>query len=567
MKSFISLFLTFSLIGVSIEARGKMCLALDRQIIKVENLVKRDQAILNKSGRYLVYPEKRGKDSENATPAIMFLDLETQEKREFLYDDGSVVKANTDIQAEADTDIQAEADTDIQAEADTDIQAEADTDIQAEADTDIQAEAEENEWKYIYKFSKDESALFGFIKGSGTIKVWSLPDLEEKIISVTEGKGALQVGFLEDGRLMIVEMEKEKVELVLSIISEVASIIYGQKKETANPHIFEYYNEAYSLDYFFRVVDLSTLNQSERAFQNYLSTASCAIVDTALNRFHRVHEDGSLTTTSLTEKKEPVEIFGPVEGFTLDSHPIEVAKQCIFLSENLNVLQSPKKDGYIFRDLKEGKESFLAPEFLVFQLQEEFVKYEPPSLSLLGALIKYPFALSPDSSRVYHIPSGQYTSLRAKNLRLSEDGRISLEAQIKNNEAVLQVVSHPLNPYQREVVFEMDIKKVCNTNIGKDGLVTVMSFEGDLFFIDVESAVVHKRLGFSGQCFLKQDISAGSGTVFLGVNREGEHVVNKLHEQCVEESKSTVSDAIAENLIQLSQEENPSQSSHFISTY
>ena len=129
MKSFISLFLTFSLIGVSIEAQGKMCLALDRQIIKVENLVKRDQASLSKSGRYLVYPEKRGKDSENATPAIMFLDLETQEKREFLYDDGSVVKANTDIQAEADTDIQAEADTDIQAEADTDIQAEADTDI------------------------------------------------------------------------------------------------------------------------------------------------------------------------------------------------------------------------------------------------------------------------------------------------------------------------------------------------------------------------------------------------------------------------------------------------------
>ena len=66
---------------------------------------------------------------------------------------------------------------------------------------------------------------------------------------MTEGRGALQVSFLEDGRLMIVEMEK--AELVLSIVSEVSSIVYGQKKETANSHIFEYYNEAYLLDYFF----------------------------------------------------------------------------------------------------------------------------------------------------------------------------------------------------------------------------------------------------------------------------------------------------------------------------
>ena len=190
------------------------------------------------------------------------------------------------------------------------------------------------------------------------------------------------------------------------------------------------------------------------------------------------------------------------------------------------------------------------------------MRYDPPFLHMLGDLIKYPFALSLKSERAYHIPSGQYTMMKAVELTLSPNGQVSLEGHANNGEPVLQVVSHPLNPYQREVVFEMDIKKVCNTDIGENGLVTIMSFEGDLFSIDVESAVVHRRLGFSGQCFLRKNIIAGSGTVFLGVNREGEHVVNRLHEQCIEESQSVVSDTIGEGLIHLSQEKDPAQSSH-----
>ena len=92
--------------------------------------------------------------------------------------------------------------------------------------------------------------------------------------------------FWEDGRLIIVEMEKEKIKIVLSIKTEVNRIISGEMKETATAHVFEYYNEAHSLDYFIRVVDPRTLNQSEVAFQD----SGCAITDTALNQILRVHK-------------------------------------------------------------------------------------------------------------------------------------------------------------------------------------------------------------------------------------------------------------------------------------
>ena len=514
MKPFITLFLTVFLVGVSMETQSRICLSSDRQIITIKDLVNRGKVILSQDGHYLLYEEKRGQDLEGKNTAIVFLDLETQEKKEFL--SGSVAEKHTEV----------------------------------------------GDWKYLYKFSKDETSLFGFARGGKNFKVWRLPGLEERIIPVTEGRGVLSADFLEDGRLLIVEMEKDTMEFILPIQKEVRRVVNGGMKEAAAAHVFEYYSQLNSSDYFIRVVDPFTLDQSERVFHNFLSSSACSILNTSFNQILHVREDGSITATSLTEEKEPVEIFGSVKGFTLSSNLIEINKQCTFPSESLNILRAPEGEGYIFRDLKEGKEFYLSPEFLIFRVKGQNLKFEPPFLHVLEALVKYPFILSPLSERAYHIPSGQMTMMNdVKKIKLSPDSQVSLELRERNGKNFWQVVSHPLNPYQREMVFEIDNEEVCNINM-KEGVIRIMSFEGDIYSIEVKSAVVRRKLGFPGQCFLKKDIISGSGTTFLGINREGEHVVHRLHEQCIEPPDSINPEKIKEQLVHLSQSEDPSQSPH-----
>ena len=515
MKFLIILFFTIFLAGVSSKTEGKICLLTDRQTTTVKALANREGAALSKNGRYLLYEEKQGENPEDKDTAIMLLDLETQEKRQFLSGSAS----GRDIDGDG--------------------------------------------WEYVYRFSNDESFLLGFIVGDEVVKVWSLPNLEEKIIPVTEGRSIFQAGFLEDGKLIIVEMEKDMLDFVLPIHKEVSRTVYGKMEETASAHIFEYYNEAYSLDYFTRVVDPFTSYQNERVFHNFLSSSACSIMNTALNQVFQVREDGSLIATTVTEEKEPVEIFGAVKGFTLSTNPIEIAKQCIFLGESLNILKAPEEEGYIVRDLEKGKEFYLSPEFLIVRVKDQFIRYEPPFLHVLSELVKYPFVVSPFGDRAYHIPSGRMSTMNnVAKVKLSSDSQVSLELQEKNGKYFVQVVSHPLNPYQREMVFEMDNKEVCKAKMYGEDLVNIMSFEGDIFSIDVKSAVVRRRLGFPGQCFLKKDVISSSGTTFLGMDRRGDHVVHRLQEQCIEPPSSFDPEKIKEQLAHLSQSDDPSQSPH-----
>ena len=259
--------------------------------------------------------KKQGDNPEDKDTAIMLLDLETQEKKQFL--SGSASGRDID----------------------------------------------EDGWSYVYRFSQDGSSLLGFIVGGAVVKVWSLPDMEERVIPVTEGRSIFQVGFLEDGKLIIVELEKGMLEVMLPLQKEISRTVYGKMEETASAHIFEYYNEAYPLDYFIRAVDPFTSYQSERVFHNFLSASACSIMDTALNQVLQVREDGALIATSVTEDEEPVEMFGAVKGFTLSTNPIEIAKQCVFLSESLNILKSQEEEGFIVRDLEKGKEFFCRQSF------------------------------------------------------------------------------------------------------------------------------------------------------------------------------------------------------------
>ena len=196
-------------------------------------------------------------------------------------------------------------------------------------------------------------------------------------------------------------------------------------------------------------------------------------------------------------------------------------------------------------------------------MRDQYIKFDHPFLHILSELVKYPFVLSPVKERAYHIPSGRMTMMtNVEKVELSSDSQASLELQEKKGKYFVQVISHPLNPYQREMVFEIGNEEVCKAKIYGESLVNIMSFEGDIFSIDVKSAVVRRRLGFPGQCFLKEDVISNSGTTFLGMDRNGDHVVHRLYERCIEPPNSFDPEKIEEQLTHLSQSDDPSQSPH-----
>ena len=276
MKFFVVLFFTTFLSGVSIKAEGKICLSLDRQIVPIEDFVDEGEKGFSKDGRYFLYEKKKNLESTS----LIFLDLETEKKREFL--------------------------------------------SRSVLDTD-----EKDDWEYLYKTSRDESSLLGFVKGDTKIKVWSLPDFKETIIPITEGRTPLQISFLADGRVVIVEAKKDMMEIFSPIHKEVTRIIDGHMEETASSHVFDYYNEAYSSSYFIRVVDPLTLEQSERLFYNSYLPFSCAALDLRLNRLLQVREDGSIIATPFAEG-DPVEIFSSVNGFVMGSNLLKLESIAIF---------------------------------------------------------------------------------------------------------------------------------------------------------------------------------------------------------------------------------------------
>lgn len=522
MQPVITLFSIFSILLMSypLEAKEEVCLTLDRQTVVLKNLVNMEGAVLSEDGRYLLYEEKLTEDPEDKKTAIIFLDLKTQEKKELLRE------------------------------------------TEAEQYTNAAQ-------KYFYGFSKDGKTLFGFANGEESFKVWRLPELEESFIPIAKDRVVLSISFMEDGKLISTEMEKETWKSMLPFKQEAQHIVDNKREEvSATAHIFEYYNSKLkSRNYFHRVVDPFTLNQSETVFPAHLPDSSCSAIDDSLKRVLRVHQDGTLTGTKLTGDKKSEEIFGPIKGFEPTTDPIETIKQCVFLSKSLNIIYLKKEEKYIVRDLKE-KEEFLLPAdfFVTLQTGEDglpkLYKLQFDYLDHLKPFITYPFAITPRYERIFHIPSGQVFGgdNNIKKMELALEGRASLETHEENGQILTKVVSHPFSPYQRKTIFEMD--KICHKFIDdKTGLATLLNFDGSLFTVNTERGIVRQRLGFLGQCFLKNPVISKNGTAFLGLNRQGEPVIHRLYEECVE-PESPTSITTAERLAKLSQAENPLQPSH-----
>ena len=240
------------------------------------------------------------------------------------------------------------------------------------------------------------------------------------------------------------------------------------------------------------------------------------------------------------------------------------------MTESLNVLRVPETGEYIFRDLKEGKEFYMSHDVFTFKVQGQFMQLKINFLKKLGAIVNYPFLLLPaffQDHRIYHIPSGKMAVMNGvKKMDWSLDSQVSVEWQEKNGKDFIQVISHPLNPYQREMVFEINRREVCKIHIDKEtGLVHIMSFEGDIFSIDAKSAFISKRLGFPRQCFFKHNLFSSSGMAFFGIDRHGSHVVHRLHKKCIEPPDFFDPEKIKEQLVDLSQSKSPAQSPYLLS--
>ena len=156
-----------------------------------------------------------------------------------------------------------------------------------------------------YGFSKDASLAWVYHSLNHTLKIWNLPEGTEKTIPFTEGQ-VLFMKMQEDG-LTLRSLE----------------IIWPPPEtgeELSFMEFFNYFNT--NAKAVFRTMNLRTLHQTQKIIPEIGAKAFCAGFNFSENHFFFTDKDGSLHQFFLTTAEEPVKIFDPIEGFTLNFQKI-----------------------------------------------------------------------------------------------------------------------------------------------------------------------------------------------------------------------------------------------------
>ena len=470
-----------------------MCFALNNKTATFKNSVNFKEANISPSGRWFLYQKK---DPVTESIEVVLFDLDTSEERVFL------------------------------------------------------SEPFPDYLKYRYGFAKDSSFLYGMTDGGRFVKVLTLPDMKESLIPVTEGRAVYILDSTTEGKLIIIEMQKDHLLLAHVVADELSHAINGTEMEwEVSALARDYHRKKPPVDLFLRVVNAVTLDQSETVVPSAFKK-QCTLVDFSSRRVFRVHKDGRLTATQLTGLKETIQIFDAVEGFELSENPVESEKQCDFLAdeEDTNVLRDPKGKGYIVRSIKTGEESFLPADFFVvpMEINNKVVLQSTTFrfISQMKSLIQYPFVSGPLKRRIRHIPTGQDILLDdLGSFHLGARGQSSIEGREVGGKKLLQFVSHPLNLYQRKVIFEIPRDDACVISLLPNSSLTyVVDLLGTLFIVDMESGAVRRFFGFEEQCSVENGFMAAEGGALLGINRQGKHTAYKWDERCVVPASSFLPD-------------------------
>ena len=395
--------------------------------------------------------------------------------------------------------------------------------------------------KYEYGFSKDGLFIYGMTRGGKFVKVWSLSDRREISIPAPEGRGIYEVIFLKDGKALLFEVEREFMPYIEALNYKLAGALLNteiEREPSALAH--SYYRDKPAIKIFMRAIDFTGESQDELTIFSLDFFDTCFVTNVDFSQFFKVHKDGSITETDLTGGQSAVRIFDAVPGFELSDDPVDRAKQCSFLSFDIVALRDPKDRGFIIRSIKEKEEFLLPHSFFVLPIRAggRNVLHQAyfPFIRQIQSFIKYPFAVKESLGTALHIPSGQEISLDVKGLSLDSKGRLSTEVREIEGQDVVQIFSHPLNPYQRKKIFEIPKADVCGIlPMENRDFINISSYWGDLFFIDIESGAVRRQTGLMGMCStMAAGLQTGRSEFMWLDRRGGEHTLYRIYGQCVE---------------------------------
>ena len=575
---------------------SEICFSLDQQAVHLKNLINFNNAIISPDGRFVIYEEKI--DDSPEEKRVVLLDLDTMEKKVFLSEKD--LKSDQDLKGDPAELLESlnprgeshqspareqSASAANPQQTDQNRQPARPEANQQPPDPAAESPPERKEWQkggsLTYDISIDGAFALGMEQNKNLLKIWSLPDLEEKIIPFSKNRVVWSAGFAANGLLVILETKKEFREYLKINEYYVNRALIALDAQTPNAQeeiekikaaLNEYTIEKKDADFQLRVVDPRSLRENKISIPNNLPLDICGALALGQNSYIRVQKDGSITEIPLTLEETKIrQVFGPVEGLDLSNFAESLGNCGSFEGSDrsfINVLLDPKGKGYIVRSFKDKKESFLPSEILTFQEKEnneiKWKKLEINSVLRLRHLFSYPFARNPRSNKVYHIPSGH--SARINGLvdlyfggKLSAelkipDGRKSLEDSIETD---VQFVFNPLNPFERKIALKIKLDEVCKTAAVLHGNDLIVSANfGDTFFINVQTGAVRRRFGYTGICSPILGSFSKNLKAFLAMNSEAKHIAYRYSEQCVK-LEGSPAESEKEILSALSQAENP----------
>ena len=217
-----------------------------------------------------------------------------------------------------------------------------------------------------YGFSKEGSLAWGYKPSDYILKIRNLSEETEVTIPFMSDQ-VFEIALQEDGLTL------GGFEIIWPPLSEMIG------KPLSLKELLDYFNS--KATGVFHTLNLRTLHQTKKIIPEIGTKLFCYGLNASKPDFFFINEDGSVYKMSLIEEGEPIKIFDAIEGFSLFDQPHFQTKYQLssdlftalnnmeWLYQNRNcslnridslaLMRHPKKEGYILRLPKEGKEFFL----------------------------------------------------------------------------------------------------------------------------------------------------------------------------------------------------------------
>ena len=468
-------------------AGQKTCLPLDREELSLQEYRQKDRknrnlfmidyntgktSLMDPNGRFLIYNGVKNEDP------VMFFDLQAKRKREFLPSVYSAARSNF---------------------------------------SNLQSFYEEDfAWRRnlfelfspsrFIGFSDSGSFAYAFLE-SGFLKIWDLPSMEERKRLPIEIRGDMLRIKLDESSLWILERAEESVRE----IEKIEKAYRDFPDPGRSPEAFMAKRGLpHRLNLILRKVDLKSGEESRTPLPEIFRESRCSFISEDMSHLFFVTEDGALYQqplaanafqTPVESGRQPLQLFGPVEGFRQLSASRRPLSVCAFSSDSTNILKDPKRKGYIIRRPQERREFFLP-------LDEPADLDDPLDIALdfnaYGPFLS--FTSNPedyDDTRnkvsLFHMPSGQTFDL-GEAYHWNNSPLYGVYADDpETKKAVFQIhrLSSSLKkPEQSAPLFQIEKNYMCSTAYlpeREDSSLLIHTVWGDIFAVDMKTGAARRH--------------------------------------------------------------------------